>query len=112
MRKESGNIYHFIPQSLERELFQDIVKADDIRIERIISQGHSSPDHGWYDQDENEWVIVLQGSGTLIFEDGSSATLQKGDYINIPAHKRHKVSWTDPDNITVWLAVSYKQPTK
>ena len=102
------NIFHSIPYTLDNEVFENIIKADGVKIERILSHGHSSPEHGWYDQDENEWVIVLKGSGTLVFEDGSSATLQPGDYINIPAHKRHKVSWTDPDNITVWLAVFHK----
>ena len=104
----TNNIFNAIPNTFAEELLEDIVKSGDVRIERILSKGHSSPEQGWYDQDENEWVIVLQGQGTLTFEDGSSVTLAAGDYINIPAHKKHKVSWTDPDTVTVWLAVFYK----
>lgn len=102
------NIFKGIPSELENEIFEDIVKSGNVRIERILSQGQSSPGQGWYDQDENEWVIVLRGKGTLTFEDGRSVNLGAGDYINIPAHTRHKVSWTDPDNVTIWLAVFYK----
>jgi cupin 2 domain-containing protein len=79
-----------------------------VRIERIVSSGQTSPESGWYDQNENEWVIVLEGFGTIQFEDGSEITLKKGDFVNIPAHTKHKVSETDKNNITIWLAVFYK----
>lgn len=101
------NIFKAIPNEFEEEIFEDLVRSKNVRIERILSHGQSSPAQGWYDQDENEWVIVLQGQGTLTFEEGRSVTLAAGDYINIPAHTRHKVSWTDPDNVTIWLAVFY-----
>ncbi len=81
--------------------------GDGIRIERIISKGHSSPQSGWYDQDKNEWVLLLKGEAVLLFADESSANLKSGDFINIPAHKKHKVEWTDPDTETIWLAVHY-----
>ncbi|WP_228743135.1 cupin domain-containing protein [Marinobacter sp. F4218] len=90
------------------EVFEDLVHSSTVRIERIVSKGHSSPDKGWYDQDENEWVMVVEGKASLEFEDGSKSELSAGDYINIPAHLKHKVTWTDPDEITVWLAVFYK----
>lgn len=103
-----NNIFQNIPSNLSAEVFEDVIKHKDVRIERIISKGHSSPDQGWYDQEEHEWVMVLQGAGTLAFEDGSTQTLKAGDYLNIPAHTKHKVSWTDPDQVTVWLAVFYR----
>ncbi len=78
-----------------------------MRIERIISKGHTSPDDSWYDQRENEWVMVLEGSGSIMFEDGREVTLEKGDYLNIPSHAKHRVTWTDPDHDTVWLVVFY-----
>ncbi|MFC3153183.1 cupin domain-containing protein [Litoribrevibacter euphylliae] len=102
------NMFQNIPNDLSSEVFEDLIKHNDVRIERIISKGHSSPDQGWYDQEEHEWVMVLQGAGTLEFEDGSTQTLKAGDYLNIPAHTKHKVSWTDPDQITIWLAVFYR----
>nr|HQU73613.1 cupin domain-containing protein [Calditrichia bacterium] len=69
---------------------------------------HASPERGWYDQDEHEWVTVLQGRGRLLFEDGEIAELGAGDCLNIPAHRKHKVTWTDPDQITIWLAIFYR----
>lgn len=101
------NIFENLPSDLYSEKFVDLVKSKNVRIERIISFGQTSPESGWYDQNESEWVIVLEGFGTIQFEDGSEITLKKGDFINIPAHKKHKVSKTDKNNVTIWLAVFY-----
>jgi len=102
-----SNIFDSIPDDLQHEVFDTLLNAQGIRIERIVSLGHTSPEHGWYDQDESEWVMVLQGEAILEFEDSSSARLKKGEHLNIPAHCKHKVSWTKPDEITIWLAVFY-----
>lgn len=102
------NIFDSLPKNLSSEVFEDIVRSSTMRIERIVSKGHSSPDTGWYDQDENEWVMVIEGKASLEFDDGSKCDLSAGDYINIPAHVKHRVAWTDPNEITVWLAVFYK----
>ncbi len=102
------NIYSSIPNTIEQEIFEDLLKSENIRIEKIISKGQSSPTEGWYDQEEHEWVIVLDGYGIISFEDGREVKLKKGDYLNIPAHEKHKVKWTDPDQITIWLAIFYK----
>ena len=101
------NIFSSIPQNLQTEVFEDILRSHSVRIERILSQGQTSPGTGWYDQDEHEWVMVLEGSASLEFEDGSRCDLSAGDYLNIPAHTKHKVIWTDPDRVTIWLAVFY-----
>lgn len=97
-----------MPEQLPEELFVDLLKTNEVRIERILSKGHTSPSEGWYDQDENEWVIVLQGAGRITFEDGSEVSLTSGDYVNIPKHTKHRVSWTEPNQITLWLAVFYR----
>jgi cupin 2 domain-containing protein len=102
-----GNIFSLLPDKLENELFEELLRHKNIRIERIVSQGHTSPENGWYDQQENEWFIVLEGSGSILFEGGDEVNLKKGDYLNIPAHARHKVTRTDPNSITVWLAIHY-----
>lgn len=102
-----ANIFADIPHDLSQEVFQDIVSNGEVKIERIISKGHVSPEKGWYDSDQHEWVIVLQGHGTLQFEDGREVQLRAGDYINIAAHTRHKVSHTDNNDITIWLAIYY-----
>lgn len=101
------NIHDSLPIDLSAEAVDEIINAPGVRIERIVSKGHTSPESGWYDQEENEWVMVLQGAGALTFEDGSTVYLSAGDHINIPANYRHKVSWTDPGRLTIWLAVFY-----
>ena len=101
------NIFDSIPDNLDAEIFDRLVDGDGIHIERIISKGHSSPESGWYDQDKNEWLIVLKGEAILLFADESSVNLKTGDFIDIPAHKKHRVKWTDPGTETIWLAVHY-----
>lgn len=102
-----NNIFDAIPTNLEAESFQRLVESNTIKIERIVSRGHHSPDSGWYDQNENEWVMLVQGEATLAFADAASITLRAGDYVNIPAHTQHRVAWTSPETETIWLAVHY-----
>ena len=82
-----------------------------IRIERIVSLGHASPEGFWYDQEEGEWVLLLKGAARLRFEGGEPIELQPGSFVNIPAHRRHRVEWTDPGGPTVWLAVHCGEET-
>jgi cupin 2 domain-containing protein len=103
-----GNIFEAIPEVLIEELTERLVDSEHVRVERIVSRGQSSPATGWYDQEQDEWVIVLQGEAVLSFEGQASARLGKGDFINIPAHLRHRVAWTDPQSDTIWLAVHYR----
>lgn len=104
---ELGNIFELIPDDLGEEVFDLLVQSGDVKIERIISKGHASPDTGWHDQDHNEWVIVLQGEALISIEGGEEIDLCAGGYVNIPAHTKHKVSWTKPDSETIWLAIHY-----
>ena len=102
------NIFSSTTQHLEKdEFFELLIKNDTVTIERIISKGQKSPESDWYDQEKNEWVMVLKGKAVLSFEDQTSVQLNEGDFINIPSHKKHRVSWTDPVNETIWLAVHY-----
>lgn len=105
---KKSNIFANIPKQLNEELFEEIVSKDKFKIERIVSSGQSSPESGWYDQDSNEWVIVLKGEAVLSYENSDDVRLKAGDYINIPAHTKHKVAWTDPDIETIWIAVHYE----
>ena len=103
------NIFENIPAHIPEELFQEIIKTENLKVERIVSKGHSSPDNGWYDQEENEWVILLKGNASLLFErDDKAVVLSAGDYIHIPSHTKHRLEWTDPELETVWLAIHYK----
>ena len=104
----ADNLLSEIPADLPDELVNTIIESDSFRIERIVSQGHASPEGFWYDQDDKEWVVVLKGEAKLLFEgDEQSIHMMPGDHINIPSHKRHRVEWTRPDEPTIWLAVHY-----
>lgn len=103
-----NNIFKAIPETIEQEVFEDLLHSEGVRIERILSKGQASPETGWFDQAENEWVIVLQGAGIIGFEDGSEVRLEAGDWLNIKAHRKHRVVWTNPNQVTVWLAVFYQ----
>ncbi|WP_373035120.1 cupin domain-containing protein [Sulfurimonas sp.] len=101
------NIFSNIPAEIQKELFEDIISKDGLRIERIVSKGHTTTEFEWYDQTSDEWVILLKGEAVLEFEDAPDVKLQAGDYLNIPAHTKHRVSWTKPDEESVWLAIHY-----
>jgi cupin 2 domain-containing protein len=103
------NIFGDIPAELPDELLEEIVTGNGFRMERIVSRGQASPDGFWYDQEENEWVILLQGSAQLRFADKEEPViLHPGDYIRISRRRKHRVEWTDPACATVWLAVHYQ----
>ena len=104
---EPVNIYKQIPDNLGEEVFELIVQSKDVKIERIISKGHKSPDTGWYDQEQNEWVLVLKGNASICFENETVIDLNQGDYINIPAHRKHRVISTSAITETIWLAIHY-----
>ncbi|GAB2503271.1 cupin domain-containing protein [Microbulbifer agarilyticus] len=107
---KSGNLFRSIPAGqLKDELFEALSQSESTLIERIISRGHKTPDGDWYDQTRAEWVVLLEGSAELEFEDGSIAHLERGDYLDIPAHCKHRVRRTSPDETCVWLAIHYCQ---
>ena len=103
---KTSNLFTDLPAALPEELFTTLLQTPGIRIERIVSQGHKSAEGFWYDQDQAEWVLVLKGAARLEFED-RLLEMRPGDFVNIPAHKKHRVAWTTPDEPTIWLAVHY-----
>jgi cupin 2 domain-containing protein len=102
----TANLFADLPEHFPEELFTTLLQAPRIRIERIVSHGNCSPEGFWYDQDQAEWVLVLQGSARLQFED-RELEMRPGDFVNIPAHQKHRVAWTTPDDPTIWLGVHY-----
>ncbi len=100
------NLFSGIPPKLPEELFTTLHRAESLRIERIVSEGHRSPEGFWYDQDEHEWVVVLEGKAAIQFEgEPEPVELVRGSYLNIPAHRKHRVAWTSPTEKTIWLAI-------
>jgi cupin 2 domain-containing protein len=107
------NIFSQIPDSEGDEIFETLVKTDSLKLERIISAGQATPHGEWYDQETEEWVLLVKGSAGLLFEGQKEIRVMKpGDYILIEAHQRHRVEWTDPKEKTIWLALHYRQVEK
>ena len=102
------NLYRNIPEILNDEIFEPLVRTRSLKLERIISRGHATPPGKWYDQDTEEWVVLLKGSAGLLFErEASVRVMGPGDFLHIPSHRRHRVEWTDPKEETIWLALHY-----
>src|SRR4051812_16008070 len=105
---EAPNLLADLPARLPEELFTPLIDHPACRVERIVSHGHASPPGFWYDQPEDEWVLVVSGAARLAFEGEEAMELRRGSYVHIPAHRRHCVAWTTPDEPTVWLAIHCK----
>lgn len=102
------NLLTNIPDELPGELFTTLLENDHLKIERIISRGHHSPENSWFDQDSHEWVLLIQGEASIGYPDSPSVSLVAGEYLHIPAHRRHRVEWTLPGQDTIWLAIHYQ----
>jgi len=107
MELTEGNIFNAPETVSKEEIFKTLFKGSNIKIEQIISSGQVSPAEGWYDQQENEWVLLLEGTAKLEFENNRIKTLKKGDYLMIPTHCRHKVIYTSTEPKCIWLAVFF-----
>lgn len=101
----AGNLFSGLPGDADEERLDDLLMRPGVRIERIVSTGQASPPGFWYDQKWDEWVVLLAGSAGLLVEGETEAGLTPGDYLFLPAGKRHRVTWTDAEGPTVWLAV-------
>jgi cupin 2 domain-containing protein len=103
---DAGNLYAIPPDTRSSETLTELLARPSARIERIVSRGQASPPGFWYDQNWDEWVVLLAGSAGLLIEgETSPRKLGPGDYVHLPAHLRHRVAWTDDKQATVWLAV-------
>jgi cupin 2 domain-containing protein len=100
------NLMSFTPTPGHGESVRTLFDSPEVRIETIVSHGHSSPEGFYYDQTEDEWVLLVSGRAALGFEgQADPVELGPGDCILLPAHCRHRVKWTEPGIDTVWLAV-------
>ncbi|MDY6837127.1 MAG: cupin domain-containing protein [Thermodesulfobacteriota bacterium] len=97
-----------VPEQLPEELTEVLCASECVRIERIVSRGHSSPKGFWYDQETDEFVLLVQGRAAIrVHGREDMIILEPGDYIHLGAHVRHRVEWTDPERATLWLVVHY-----
>jgi cupin 2 domain-containing protein len=113
MTGQGGNLLAAISQRLDTEQIDALVANENLRIERIVSTGQASPPGFWYDQEWCEWVLVVTGSAGLLLEgEAEPRILRPGEYLLIPAHRRHRVAWTDVEPPTVWLAVHFRDAAR
>ena len=103
MNSEKANLFSNLPDGSKTEIIEKLHEQSGILIERILSNGQTTLEGEWYDQETDEWVLVLRGSGKLLFEGNGEQTLNQGDYLFIPRHKKHRVTFTDLN--TIWLAI-------
>jgi cupin 2 domain-containing protein len=102
------NLLRDVPSSLPDEVVETLLEADGFRLERIVSLGHTTPPGEWYDQERQEWVVLLAGSAGLRFADRDDVVeMRPGDHVFIAAHRRHRVEWTDASRPTIWLALHF-----
>ena len=101
----TANIYDLPTRVGNEEQFTRLIPDRGVLIERIVSTGQATPPGEWYDQDRDEWVVLLQGEAVLAFEDGPTSNLRAGDHLLIPSRKRHRVEHTSADPPCIWIAV-------
>lgn len=92
------------PLSSHDEQSLPLLTHKNVRLVRIVSTGQSSAPRFWYDQNESEWVTLLQGEAVIEFTNGA-ITLVAGDCYFIPAHTKHRVAMTAQKEHTIWLAL-------
>lgn len=103
---ETKNLLGSLPGDLTEEVLETLLLRPGVRLERILSKGHATPKGMWYDQLGDEWVLLLQGSAKLRFEGQKDLiSMTVGDSLWLPAHCRHRVEWTDPLHVSIWLAL-------
>jgi cupin 2 domain-containing protein len=101
------NLFAELPDATAGEVFESLAETPGARIERIVTRGQTTPQGEWYDQEWREWVCLLRGAARIRYEDDTVVHLAPGDWLDIPARRRHRVDWSAPDELTVWLAVHF-----
>lgn len=105
---KTNNFFDYLPHEVPEEIFECLIDSKSIKIEKIISKGQITADNAYYNQDRNEWLILLQGEAIISFKEPlKEISMNVGDYLLIPAHQLHRVEWTPTDKITLWLAIHF-----
>ena len=105
---EVKNFFETFEEKPTEEIIEKILENKNLKLERIITNGQITPPGEWYNQENDEWVLLLKGSALILFEDFETKTLNSGDYILIPKFYKHRVQWVDPHNECIWIALHFK----
>ncbi|MFH1460188.1 MAG: cupin domain-containing protein [Candidatus Omnitrophota bacterium] len=109
MKPKTNNLFQEISGQLSQEIFDTLLETENFRLERIVSQGQSTPPGEWLEQKQDEWVVLLSGAARLLFaQDKTQLNMKPGDYVHVPANCKHRVEWTEPNTKTVWLTLHYE----
>ena len=101
-----GSLFCNLPNATQEERFEDLCRSKSFRIERILSGGQVSPPGFWFDQSNDEWVLVVQGEAEIsLLDPDETIHLCAGDWLMIGAHRKHRVEATSREPVTIWLAV-------
>lgn len=101
------NLLRDLPAQLDAEQFTTLIDRPGARIERIVSTGQATPPGEWLVQPHDEWVMLVEGAAGLLMEGDAEIRLVPGDHLLIPADVRHRVTWTDSNRPTIWVAVHF-----
>lgn len=102
------NIFDNIPNKISEEILEELFSNSNVRIERVVSSGNVSPDNFWYDQDEDEWILLVAGNAIVTFEGDRTVELKAGDTLYIGAHEKHRVAYTSSNPQCIWLCIFMK----
>jgi cupin 2 domain-containing protein len=104
------NLFSPLAELHDSEVSETLVETRSLKLERIVSTGQATPPGEWYDQNRDEWVTLLCGSATLQFEEpAQTISLVPGDWLLIPAHRRHRVEQTAKDSASIWIALHFER---
>jgi cupin 2 domain-containing protein len=101
------NLFQNLPVRANSEQFTELLARPGFRIERIVSTGQTTPEDAPFDQDHDEWVLLLRGAASLWIDSDGDHHLRPGDCLLIPAHSKHRVTRTAENEPTVWLAIHF-----
>lgn len=103
---QARSLFASLPDAWTEEVFETLLKRPGVRLERILSMGQATPEGMWYDQSEDEWVLLIRGRARLCIEgQNDRVQMEAGDSLFLPAHCKHRVEWTDPTQVSIWLAL-------
>ena len=102
---QPANLFDDVPAGADNEIVTQLLSRSGVRIERIVSTGQVTPVDAPYCQPHDEWVLLLAGAARLWIDGDGEFALRPGDCMMVPAGRTHRVTFTSPEEPTIWLAI-------